>query len=107
MNTHRLFNALAVLALAPLMDACHGHGPGADHSHAAATDASTQTATEGSPEVSYVPAYPQDVSSDELSEDDVEQQRGTTHSHGGEEHTHDDGTDHSPDESHDEGGHDH
>ena len=64
--------------------------------------------TEASEEsVTYVPAYPEDVSSEDLSEDDVEQQQ-STHSHGGDEHSHGDETHtHDDEEEHDGDDHDH
>lgn len=57
--------------------------------------------TEAASETTYEPAYPEDVSSEELSDEDRSQQEGAAH-------THDDGTthgdhDHGDDEDH---GHD-
>lgn len=53
-------------------------------------------------EVSYEPAYPEDVSEEGLTEEDVEQQEaGHSHGSGTEDHTHEDGTTHSPDGSDD------
>lgn len=62
-------------------------------------------AAETEPAVEYEPAYPSDVSSEELSESDVAQQE--THSHGeGEEHSHGEGDhEHGEGEAHD--GHEH
>ncbi len=84
-----LFSTLLVLALAS--SACQ---PGDDAStDSAATSpeaaaADPAAAAEGG--VEYEPAYPAEVSTDELSEEDIAQQEKTTHSHGGAEHSHDD-----------------
>ena len=48
------------------------------------------TPTTAAGEVEYEPAYPTDVSAEQLSAEDVEQQRAT-HTHEGEEDTHDEG----------------
>jgi len=53
-------------------------------------------------EVSYEPAYPEDVSEEGLTEEDVKQQEaGHSHGPGTEDHSHEDGTTQSPDGSDD------
>jgi hypothetical protein len=59
------------------------------------SDAGQSTAA---PEVTYEPAYPADVSEEDLSAADAGQQT-VTHSHGGEEHSHGE-DDHTHDEGH-------
>jgi hypothetical protein len=73
------------LALALLALACGG----AEHDSAApAADSETTAPASGETgAVAYEPAYPDDVSTEELSAEDTAQQQ--THRHGGEEHTHD------------------
>ena len=58
-------------------------------------------------EVTYVPAYPEDVSDEGLSDEDVAQQEA--HSHGEEEHSHgeEDHSHNEEDHSHDEEDHGH
>ncbi len=53
-----------------------------------AEDATPPDATTPAGEVTYEPAYPADVSSEGLSEEDTAQQEGSEHSHGGATHTH-------------------
>lgn len=48
-------------------------------------------------EVEYEPAYPEEVSSEALSEED-EAQQAVTHTHGGEAHTHEEGEEHDGDD---------
>ena len=65
-----------------------------------------------SEEVAYEPAYPADVSSEGLSEEDVAQQEAGLsrpgHSHGGDEHSHGDGDHtHGEDEDSANDGHEH
>ena len=72
---------------------------------APAATSEAHSATETEPAVEYEPAYPTDVSSEELSESDVAQQE--THSHGeGKEHSHDEG-DHEGGEEEADDGHQH
>jgi len=93
---HPLHLFLATLAIVSTLTACQPGGTDAEAptdggGGAAATEAPTAETEppppDASSEVSYEPAYPEDVSSEGLSEDDVAQQE--THSHGGEEHSHD------------------
>ena len=66
-----------------------------------AAESSEQVAPSTAEEVTYEPAYPQDVSDEALTDEDVEQQEAG-HSHGpGADHTHEDGTDQTPDGSDD------
>ncbi len=91
---------------------CFGLGACGDAETTPRAESTRSSEPDPSPEpsegaVTYVPAYPEDVSSEDLSEDDVEQQQ-STHSHGGEEHSHDDETHtHNDDEEHDGDNHDH
>ena len=109
-----LILALFTVVIASL--ACKGNEPAkTDETPTAATVPETKTvepnATEGdapeaSEEVAYEPAYPDDVSTEGLSEEDQEQQEAQ-HSHGdGEEHSHGDGS-HSHDSEPDDHAHDH
>jgi hypothetical protein len=86
----------AVLLLAGALAACGG---GDERARAAGSEtpaAATPNPVAGG--VAYEPAYPTEVSSEDLSESDVTQQE-TPHSHdGGEEHTHGDEEDHAEDE---------
>ena len=66
---------------------------------------STDDPTTPSDEVAYEPAYPAEVSSEDLSAEDVSQQE-TAHSHGDGEHSHDDG-DHTHGEAEGDAEHDH
>jgi len=69
----------------------------------AAAEISETVAPPAAEEVSYEPAYPQDVSDEALTVQDVEQQEAS-HSHGPgtEDHTHEDGTTLPPDGSDDQ-----
>lgn len=99
MTRFRTIPLAAVILLAGALAACAGEppSPAAD-----APDASTQGASAvEEPEVDYEPAYPEEVSSEDLSEADAAQQEthshddGTTHSHGDEDaddHGQDDGS---------------
>ena len=73
-----------------------------------AEEAATETAPAGATDaaVAYEPAYPDEVSDEGLSEEDVEQQEGE-HTHGdGETHSHDDEGEHGHDDGdHDDGDH--
>lgn len=85
--------ALTLLALSTV--ACGG-GPAEESPTGEPADAA-ETASE----VEYEPAYPEEVSDEELSEEDAQQQ--ATHAHGeGEEHAHgdDEGHMHGDDEGH-------
>ena len=68
---------------------------------APATESSEPVATPTVEEVTYEPAYPQDVSDEVLTDEDVEQQEAG-HSHGaGADHTHEDEATDTPDGSDD------
>ncbi len=93
--------ALTLLALSTV--ACGG-GPGEESPSSAPADAA-----EAATEVEYEPAYPEEVSDEGLSEEDVRHQ--ATHDHGeGEEHAHGDDEGHMQDDDeghmHDEHGDD-
>ncbi|MEM7048231.1 MAG: hypothetical protein AAF604_01170 [Acidobacteriota bacterium] len=80
-------SALALAAAVLLTTACRpAEGP--------SRTAPAEGASAESPQPTYEPAYPDDVSADELSSSDVEQQ-GASHSHGGAEHRHGADEDHS------------
>jgi hypothetical protein len=104
----KLLPLFPILALALGASACQS----ADTDAATPPDASAATSSTATtePEVEYEPAYPGEVSSEGLTEGDVAQQE-TTHSHGGEEHSHDDGDEHAHDDGDehedDDGSHDH
>ena len=69
---------------------------------ASAAESSEPIAPPTEEKISYEPAYPQDVSDEALTAEDVEQQEvGHSHDPGTEGHTHEDGTTHSPDDSDD------
>lgn len=96
---------LSIVALTSL--ACQQ--PADDATDAPASEpTASDSSSEAEPAVEYEPAYPTDVSSEELSQDDVAQQEAT-HSHdGGEEHSHDEGDhDHGDGDDHDHDGEDH
>ena len=73
-----------------------GHGAASAPAESpAAAESPTPSETEPAAEVTYEPAYPEEVSEDGLSEDDKDQQEDT-HSHGdGTTHSHGDEGDHS------------
>ena len=67
-----------------------------------ADESSEHVAAPAAKEISYEPAYPQDVSDEALTAEDVEQQEaGHSHGPGTEDHTHEDDTTPSPDGSDD------
>jgi hypothetical protein len=60
--------------------------------------------------VAYEPAFPEEVSAEPLTDDDVQQQEsahGDDHAHGEDSHTHEKGTDEDSDHEHSDGGHSH
>ncbi len=68
---------------------------------APAAKGSERVAPPTAEEINYEPAYPDDVSDEGLTDEDVEQQEAG-HSHGaGADHTHEDGTTQTPDGSDD------
>lgn len=85
---------ILTLTLAFVVLACGGPEPDVETDTAVMVEPDAVPAPD---EVAYEPAYPEDVSTEELTAGDTAQQR--THSHGGEEHTHD-----GPGDDH---GHDH
>jgi len=99
----RCLAALALAALTVAPAAC-GAGDLEDDPQPAAAEAaaSAENGPSGSQPVDYEPAYPEAVSGEELTEEDVAQQ-AAPHSHGGEAHTHAEGED----PEHGDGGHDH
>ena len=110
---HPLFASLLLIALTV---ACH---PGGAHdeppSHDRAEPTRTASPEGGSPQgregtsegVTYVPAYPADVSTEGLDAEDVAQQESLSHGEDGHDHG-EDGHDHGEDgHDHGEGGHDH
>lgn len=88
----RIQSLLVVSTLMIVLASCQPSEPAAPApaSEPAAPETPESTAPPATEEVSYEPAYPTDVSSEGLSEGDVEQQEAS-HSHGGAEHSHDDG----------------
>lgn len=97
-----LLSCLAFLAVAcggtsdPSIDESSASEPTASPSQ----DATTAESDAGDDAVEYEPAYPEDVSTDELSESDAAQQHGHAHDDAGEHEHGDDG-------DHDEHGDDH
>ena len=93
---------IVVLAIGALCFACSPSPepeppPAAPIATEEATPEATEEATPAADEVAFEPAYPEDVSTEELTEADVAQQDadpGGEHSHGDDaDHTHDDGND--------------
>lgn len=102
-KTALILSLLALTFLACQQPASEETTTPAPEPAAAASDSSPAVETEAG--VEYEPAYPTDVSAEELSEDDVAQQE-TTHAHdGGEEHAHEGDHGESEKEAHD--GHQH
>lgn len=96
----KIQSLLGTLALLLALTACQGSGE-ADAPTVDSNPAAVETETpDPENEVTYEPAYPEEVSEQGLSDTDVAQQE--THSHGGEEHSHGDG-----DHSHGDGEHSH
>lgn len=90
--THtQTFLLLSTLLLGLGSTACGGDS-GQEPSPDPSTEAEAPAPEAGSEEVAYEPAFPEDVSAEGLSDEDVAQQE--SHSHGGEEHTHGEGEDH-------------
>lgn len=98
MTRFRTIPLVAVILLAGALAACAGEpaSPATDTSDAPSQGAGAAE----EPEVEYEPAFPEEVSSEGLSEADAAQQEthghddGTTHTHGDEDaddHGHDDG----------------
>ena len=110
MSTNRILFTLSVLVVFGCASACGGGQPGNSESSTEPTaevQAPPAGAGENHDETTYEPAYPDDVSSEGLTDSDTGQQEAS-HSHSdGDEHTHEDGGTHSHDEgdehSHDEG----
>ena len=106
MNTHRLPTApvlLLTIFLAVLGTGCPSSSetpsaktPAASASSSEPTPEPEPTGTEPADEVTYEPAYPADVSTEDLDTEDTAHQQ--THSHGVEEHSHGE-DDHDHDES--------
>ena len=89
--------ALTLMACAPSQKS----EPQGEQPVSAAESSEQVTSSTAEEEVSYEPAYPQDVSDEALTDEDVELQEAG-HSHGpGADHTHEDGTDQTPDGSDD------
>ncbi|MEO1368372.1 MAG: hypothetical protein AAFX50_14460, partial [Acidobacteriota bacterium] len=92
---------LWILSLALLGAACQAPPPSTGDEELSDTPA--PSGAEPTEAVQYVPAYPTDVSTEELDADDAAQQQ--THSHGADEHTHGDAEHDRDDPNH--GGHVH
>lgn len=88
---------LALLGLACGQPASDAPAPSTEEPPAAAADGAEAPAGD---EVTFEPAYPTDVSTEGLDDDDTAQQQ--SHSHGSDTHSHDDG-----EHSHDDGDHSH
>lgn len=102
-KTSLILSLLALTSLACQQPASEETTAPTPEPSAAVSDSSPAAETESA--VEYEPAYPTDVSAQELSEDDVAQQ-ATTHAHdGGEEHAHEGDHGESEEEGHD--GHQH
>ena len=102
-NSSSSLLGFASIVLLFLATACQQTSAGNPSTPVSEASAPTQPAASSkveaaSEEVTYEPAYPEDVSAEGLDADDAAQQE--THSHGGAEHSHDDGGDHG-------GAHDH
>lgn len=93
-----LYSAVAALFLTATLAACQpaaeaptAQDPPAESPSAASTDEPTPEAP-AEDEVTFVPAYPPEVSAEDLDATDTAQQE--IHSHGGEEHSHAPGEEH-------------
>lgn len=106
MITKRLVTSFSILSLLLPTIGCQSEAPNesATGEPAAAEAPSAAEAEAAAADIGYEPAYPADVSEERLSEEDTAQQQ-STHSHGGEEHSHAEGEEHPPGEG--EGEHTH
>jgi hypothetical protein len=96
---------LAALALVLALVACAPSSKSEPQGEqpTAAAESSETIAPPAAEEVSYEPAYPEEVSDEALTAQDVEQQEaGHSHGQGTKDHTHEDGTTHSPDDGDDQ-----
>lgn len=92
---HPRFVLLALLAIGFVSTSCVFTGSGGaspESEDPAGSEASASTTGSAEDEVAYEPAYPEEVSSEGLTEEDTAQQEDT-HSHGPDSHTHDNGHD--------------
>ena len=106
MKTTTLFLSLLLALISPACQQTASEETATDVQKPAAASDSNAVA-DSDPAVEYQPAYPTDVSSETLSEDDIAQQE-TTHSHdGSEEHAHDDENGHGDSEEETHDGHQH
>lgn len=87
-----ILNAVVLATVGLAAGACGAGEPAGDPPPPAAAEK----------EVEYEPAYPEEVSSETLSEED-EAQQAVRHTHDGDTHTHEEGEEHDGDD----GGHDH
>ncbi len=83
MNHIRIFFLLSTLAIATT--ACQTGRAEAPQNSESEGSVATPDSSE---EIAYEPAYPEDVSAESLTVEDVTQHEATAHSHGEGEHTH-------------------
>lgn len=93
--------ALSALAGGAVLGGCAGDPVGEE-----AAPESEEAAGSEAGAVEYEPAYPEDVSAGELSEEDTAQQAAHTHADGS-SHSHGEGSDHEHGEGEGEGDHEH
>lgn len=108
MTKTQIFLLLSTLTIALVSTACQRGETEEQTPEAESPAAESTVVPDAAADVAFEPAYPADVSTEVLSEEDEDQQEAG-HSHGGEEHSHDDGshTDGDGDEDHDDGSHTH
>ena len=106
----RIHTLLSASLLALAITSCQStepESPAPANTPEAAESPTETSAPEPSDGVAYEPAYPADVSSEDLSEQDVDQQ-GAGHEPGDDDHSHDDGShSHDDEEEHEDHGDEH